>query len=154
VSRERRIRTAAQLERLRACFNEHAGGVSKAMLCHVVGVPPESVPGLMARLRKNAMEEGHTAMSLEIGGEWIYGWAETLSQHCEEHAKRRKNEARSLRLSIETYKQSETEHPEDGSLRRQRISAEHRLEDVEEQIEELSGQLRLIHAELLDDEAA
>jgi hypothetical protein len=153
VSVTRQQRRARQLERVSAVFDEHAGGLSRAMAAHLADIPEKSMSSLMAALRRDALEIGRTAMTLQIGGEWIYGWAESLQQHRQEHYKRRKNERRSLLLTIETLTQSVAEHPDAGDLRRQLTSAKHRLEDVELQMEELSGQLRLIRQEMESDAA-
>jgi hypothetical protein len=132
-----------------ALFDRSLGGVTRGKFAEEVGIPEASVHNIMARLRANATELGHTARSLKIGGVWIYGWAEILQQHYGEHYKRRKNEKRSLRLSIETLQQSVNENPDSLELRRQLVSARHRLDDVQLEMDELSGQLGLLREQEL-----
>jgi hypothetical protein len=156
VSRKERVtrqqhELELRLDRVAAVFDAYVS-VSKPMLVMLAEIPVDAVGALMVALRKRARDRDHIPMVLKVGGEWIYGWAGTLGQHKEEHLKRRKNEARSLALSIEMYAQSLVEHPDDDSIRAQLRAAKHRLEDVEAQIETLSGQLRRIRRE--QDEAA
>ena len=153
VTRKERVarqqhRTALACDRISQVFDTYRGGVSKSHLVALAEVPEESVGALMVALRKQALDIGHIPMVLKIGGEWIYGWADSLQQHQSEHHKRRKNEARSLALSIEMYSQSLVEHPDNEHLKYQLRSATHRLEDVEAQLEVLTGQLRLIKQEI------
>jgi len=147
MSKTRKERTLAQSERIAAVFDRHPGGVSKGMLCAEAELPEGSVSRLMSHLRTHAIDYGHVAYALPIGGQWIYGWADSLHQHYEEHKKRRANEARALRNSVETYTQSLTEHPDSLTIRRQLQTATARLDAVELEIEELTGQLRLIRRE-------
>jgi hypothetical protein len=147
VSRSRKERTLAQAERVVAIFDANPGGVSRGQLAMLADIPEQSVSRVMAHLRNHALDYEHVAFTLKIGGEWIYGWADALRDHMEEHKKRRQNEARSLRLSVETLAQSVSEQPESLVLRSQLLSAKHRLEDVELQVEALTGQLRLVRQE-------
>lgn len=144
MSKDRTHRIAGQVERTIALFDEHPGGVSRRMFADEVGVPEKSVHHLMAKLRSRATDVGHIATSLKIGGVWIYGWAEVLDQHYSEHYKRRKNEKRSLRLSIETLEQSVKENPDSIELRRQLQSVKHRFDVVQLEMDELTGQLGVL----------
>lgn len=147
MSISRKHRVARQLDRVRAVFDEHKGGVNRPMLVGLADVQERSVSHLMARLRADATEIGHTPKCLKIGGEWIYGWADTMYEHREEAYKRADREARSLKLTIETLTQSVAEHPEADDLRRRLVSTRHRLETVEMEMGELTGQLRLLKLE-------
>lgn len=148
MPKTRKQRTLAQADRVVAVFDAHPGGVSKGMLCSAAEIPEPSVSRLMSHLRTHALDYGHVAYALPIGGQWVYGWADGLHQHFEEHKKRRQNEARSLRNSVETYTQSLSEHPDSITIRRQLQTATARLDAVELEIEELTGQLRLVRREI------
>jgi hypothetical protein len=144
MSATRKHRVARQVERIKAVFDEYPGGVSRARLAFLADIPEASVSRLMVILRRNATEIGKLPVALQIGGEWTYGWAHLLREHRTEHHKRRKAEKRSLALSIEMLEQSVNEQPKAADLKRQLTAANARLEWVEMEIEELSGQLRLI----------
>lgn len=144
MSAERKHRVARQVERIRAVFDEYPGGVTRSRLAQLADVPESSVSRLMVVLRRNATENGNLPVVLQIGGEWTYGWAHLIREHRTEHFKRRKAEKRSLALSIEMLEQSVVQQPKAMDLRRQLTAAKSRLEWVEMEIEELTGQLRLI----------
>lgn len=142
-------RLALELDRVQEVFDAHrAHGVSKSVLTLLADIEDERVGLLMVELRRRATDIGGIPAVLKIGGEWIYGWAVNLEQHRREHYKRRKNEARSLSLSIEMLIQSVADEPDAFDLRRQLRTATHRLEDVEAEMEEVSGQLRLLKREI------
>ena len=145
--REERARRRA--ERVEVIFDLHDGGVSRGQLAMEAEVPESAIGSLMVWMRKNATEVGRTATCLQIGGEWIYGWAQVLRDHLLEHSKRRKNEARALAVTIETLEQSCSEQTDSLALRRQLASAKARLIVVEQEIEEAAGllsTLRKAHA--------
>jgi hypothetical protein len=154
VTRKERVarqkhRLSLEIERVKEVFDAHSQhGVTKAVLVMLAEIEEERVGLLMVELRRRATEVGGIPAVLKIGGEWIYGWAIHLHQHRQEHYKRRKNEARSLALSIETLTQSIIDEPDANDLRRQLRTATHRLEDVEAEMEEVSGQLRLLKSEV------
>jgi hypothetical protein len=153
VSGSRQHRVARQVERAVAFLDEHPTGVTRRAFAEAIGCPESSVSTIGARLRAKATEIGKTYTCLKIGGEYLNAWAENLRDHLQEHLKRRKNEKRSLRLSIETLEQSVSEHPESEELSNQLMTARHRLETVEHQIEVATGQLHLVRAELREDAA-
>lgn len=140
-------RTAGQVERISRVFNEHPGGVSRQRLSEEAFVPETSIPSLLARMRASALNLEHLPAVLKIGGVWVYGWAGSLRAHNEEHYKRRKNEHKSLRLSIAMLKQSVLEHPNASEVQDQLRAAQHRLEDVEAQIARLAEVLSLLRQE-------
>lgn len=144
MSAERKHRVARQVERVTQVFDEHPGGVSKARLAFLAEIPEESVSRLMAVLRRNATENERVPFANKLGGEWTYGWCDLLSQHREEHFKRCKSEKRSVALSIETCEQSVAEHPNAMDLRRRLAALKARLEWLEMEMEEMTGQIRLI----------
>lgn len=147
MSTTRQHRKARQLERAIAYLDEHVG-VTRRQFAEAIGCPEASVSTVGAALRKNATEIGKTFTCLKIGGVYLNAWAENLRDHKEEHLKRRKNERNRLLISVETLEQSTTEHPDDEALRRQHMTARQRLDLVEYEIEELTGQLRVIRREL------
>lgn len=155
MSVSRKERKARQAEKLRgraervefALDLAEPHGLSRARLSEEAEVPESAIGGVCVWLRKHATEVGKTITVLRIGGEWIYGWAGSMAEHREEQLKRRKNESRTLAVTVETLTQSLVEQPKALDLRRQLLAAEHRLADVELQIEELTGQLRLIRSE-------
>jgi hypothetical protein len=148
VSVTRAFRTARQLERAQEFLDEHRAGGTRAQFAEAVGCPESSVSAIGAALRRSATEIGKTFTCLKIGGVYIYAWAESLRDHKQEHLKRRKNELRALKISIETYEESTREHPDDAALEMQLVTARGRRDIVEAQIRELTGQLHIINTEL------
>jgi hypothetical protein len=129
-------------ERIAVIFDCHTGGVSRQQLADEAEVPERSLGYLMVWMRKNATEVERLATCLQIGGEWIYGWAHVLDDHLREHHKRRKSEARSLAVSVESLTQSYVEQPGSLALQRQLASAKARLIVVEQEIGESAGLIR------------
>lgn len=133
-------------ERVAIIFDLHSGGVSKGRLAFDAEVPEESLGSLMVWMRKNATEVGRVATCLQIGSEWIYGWAHVIRDHLLEHSKRRKNEARNLAISVESLSQSCIEQPDSLALQRQLASAKARLLVIEQELAEAAGLLKSLRS--------
>lgn len=148
IGRQNQV-TATYADRVRAVLDEHTGVIfTKGRLCELAGIPESSMGAVVLFLRKNATEIGATIGVLHLGGEWLYGWAELIEEHSNEQLKRRQNAARAAAIDVETLTQSLREHPGNVTFQRQLLSAKHRLEDLEMQKEELTGQLRLIRSQI------
>lgn len=139
MSTTRQHRILGQVERIGVSFDLHAGGLTRRELSDETDIPEGSLPHLLSRMRTMASEIGHIPFVLKIGREWIYGWADTMKQHHEEHLKRRRNERRRVRIDAKMLEESAREHPDDEVIRDQLRSSRHRLEDLDAQIESLAG---------------
>lgn len=141
-------RTQGDIENLRAVFDAHQGGVTKPILLLYTEIPESRLSHALVTMRKRATELEHIPCVLKIGGEWIYGWAETMREHFEEHLKRARNEMRRLKIDVPMIEQSIVEHPDRPEFRDRLRRVQHQIEDIEAEMLRLAGALTKVRVEL------
>lgn len=140
MSKNREDRRATQADLAAAVFDANRGGVSKAILgLEVFNDPDHNPQGLLNYMRLHAESFGHVPVVLRVGGEYIYGWAETIAQHLDETYKRAKREAGRLTVDSSMLEEQVKERPDLLALRRRLVGVHGRLEALEVEMDEMSA---------------
>jgi hypothetical protein len=139
-------RSESQLERMQEVFDTHLGGVTKAVLLLLAEVEEETLSARMATLRKRSLEIGKVPKVLKMGGEWIYGWAENLREHCQEQHKRIRGDIAREKVNIPMLKQAVFDHPESLEHKRRLVACQNHLNDLELQLADFARALGELQA--------
>jgi hypothetical protein len=124
-------------------FNSRPGGATKSIVGQTVFGDPEHNPqGVLNFMRLHPDIWERTVAVLKQGGEYIYGWAETLSQHYQEAYKRAKRELGRLKVDEAMLIEQVKERPDALALQRRLAGVRARLTAIEFELVERADLLK------------